>query len=309
MDLRQILILFLTFLFLPQALASGPLEPAIAGNNQCLQAGLVDWGQWPEEYKKYNRNWAWLDKGYLVTMADCSQSDQQDWQVDETEISGSGGRLAVMRYGKKFVPVVSHYKFRNKFRKKLLPLRLDQGRLVFRFRKKDFCLIADGGAKFSAHPLDECLSTPDLSAASRWMFDLPPDPGEAGLVGLDGIDSDQDGVRDDVQRFIEVEMPVSEVIRKAIRELAVISQKELTNAYNKEMVLAMGAESEAAVDCFLYRTDGDPENNLERLQARLFNTLERLKAWSKVNSYFSGMTFTVPDDLEAQCDFDVEAKK
>ncbi|MGI9277770.1 MAG: hypothetical protein ACR2PT_23340, partial [Endozoicomonas sp.] len=267
-----------------------------------------DWGQWPEEYKKYNRKWAWLDKGYLVTLADCSQNDQQDWHVDETEVSGSGGRLAVMRYGKKFVPVVSHDKFRNKFRKKLRPLRLDQGRLVFRFRKKDFCLIADGGAKFSAHPLDECLSTPDLSAASRWMFDLPPDPGEAGLIGLDGIDSDQDGVRDDVQRFIEVETYDSEKTRKAATQLVVAMQTKLSNAYNKELVLQLQPASFAASDCLFYVTDGNSRTYRKRLEAQTYNTVERLHAWNKINSYFSGMTFTLANDLESQCNFDAVIK-
>jgi hypothetical protein len=33
---------------------------------------------------------------------------------------------------------------------------------------------------------------------------LPPDPGEAGLAILAGIDSDEDGVRDDVQRLLAV---------------------------------------------------------------------------------------------------------
>jgi hypothetical protein len=31
---------------------------------------------------------------------------------------------------------------------------------------------------------------------------VPPDPGEAGKQTLEGIDSDNDGVHDDVQRWI-----------------------------------------------------------------------------------------------------------
>jgi len=31
---------------------------------------------------------------------------------------------------------------------------------------------------------------------------LPPNPGEAGKATLQGIDSDNDGVRDDIQRYI-----------------------------------------------------------------------------------------------------------
>jgi hypothetical protein len=39
---------------------------------------------------------------------------------------------------------------------------------------------------------------------------LPPDPGEAGKVTLAGIDSDNDGVRDDIQRYIALTYPNSE---------------------------------------------------------------------------------------------------
>ena len=35
---------------------------------------------------------------------------------------------------------------------------------------------------------------------------LPPDPGEEGKKTLQGIDSDNDGVRDDIQRYIALEV-------------------------------------------------------------------------------------------------------
>jgi hypothetical protein len=34
------------------------------------------------------------------------------------------------------------------------------------------------------------------------LANLPPDPGQAGKLTIDGIDVDKDGVRDDVQRWI-----------------------------------------------------------------------------------------------------------
>src|SRR5216683_231714 len=36
---------------------------------------------------------------------------------------------------------------------------------------------------------------------------LPPDPGAAGKATLQGIDSDGDGVRDDIQRYIALTYP------------------------------------------------------------------------------------------------------
>ena len=46
---------------------------------------------------------------------------------------------------------------------------------------------------------------------------LPPDPGEAGKATLEGIDSDQDGIRDDIQRYIALTYPDSQKTRAALR--------------------------------------------------------------------------------------------
>jgi hypothetical protein len=47
---------------------------------------------------------------------------------------------------------------------------------------------------------------------------LPPDPGEAGKATIEGIDSDQDGLRDDIQRYIALTYPDSEKTREALRQ-------------------------------------------------------------------------------------------
>ena len=297
MDWRQFFLVFLVLTVPRFATANGPLEPAEENNDRCLQAGLIDREHWPEDEKKYFGGWTRFKKGYLVVLAKCSQSDQQDWNVEGDVVAGFGGNLSVIRLGRKFVPVVS----RQIKRKHLRPVHFEQGRLVFMFRNKHYCLEGDGGLHFNAYPLEECLNSAELSKSSRWLFNLPPDPGEAGLAGLDGIDSDQDGIRDDVQRFIEVEILDSEVIRKAATQLAVAMQKKLSNAHNKEAVLQLQPESFAGSDCLFYVTGGNSRHYRKRLEAMTYNTEERLRAWNKINSYFSGMTFTLSDDLEAQC--------
>lgn len=49
---------------------------------------------------------------------------------------------------------------------------------------------------------------------------LPPDPGEAGKATLEGIDSDHDGLRDDVQREVFFLAPDSERLRMGLTQLA-----------------------------------------------------------------------------------------
>ena len=53
---------------------------------------------------------------------------------------------------------------------------------------------------------------------------VPPDPGEAGKATLEGIDSDNDGVRDDIQRYIVLTYPNSEKTRAGLTQLAVTYQ-------------------------------------------------------------------------------------
>jgi hypothetical protein len=55
---------------------------------------------------------------------------------------------------------------------------------------------------------------------------LPPDPGAAGNATLAGIDSDGDGVRDDVQRYIGLTYPQSAKERAALTQAAVALEDE-----------------------------------------------------------------------------------
>ena len=291
---------FMLMSFSGLSLASNTLEPAIEKNDQCLQAGLKNKEPKGGEYKTYFGGWTRFKKGGLITLAKCDQSDQQNWQVADDKVSGVDGELAVIRLGRKFVPIVS----RLERGKHLRQVRYEQGRLVFDFRNKAYCLIGRGGVRFTARLLEDCVNSTEPKA-SRWVYGLPPDPGEAGLVGLDGIDSDQDGVRDDVQRFIEVEEYDSEMTRKAVKKMAIVMQKELVNAYDKEIVLQLEPESSAALYC-LFHVTGKSRPYRKKLEAKAYNTVERLRAWNKINSHFSGMTFTLPDDLGAQCNFGVD---
>lgn len=63
-----------------------------------------------------------------------------------------------------------------------------------------------------------CLS---LSMACQKRGEgLLKDPGEAGKKTVEGIDSDKDGVRDDLQVWIESEFRKSELIQMAVKEMA-----------------------------------------------------------------------------------------
>jgi hypothetical protein len=64
---------------------------------------------------------------------------------------------------------------------------------------------------------------------------LPPDPGDAGKADLLGIDSDGNGVRDDIDRYIVFNHPDSARKREALTEVTKTVQSILTDAHNREV--------------------------------------------------------------------------
>ena len=302
MDLRRTLcrLGILCSFYLSPAFADGPLEP-VSMQGQCLQAGVFQKSNQTSEHKEWLSQWPSSRRGYLVTLTDCDQHPQQDWTHDDGQLSGIKGELAVMSFGQHVVPVVRSG--RSFFRTR--PLKLQQGRLVFMDKHdRPRCLMAKKRFRFTHAPLEQCKSDPELQAQSRWLFAMPPEPGEEGLVGLAGIDADQDGVRDDVQRLIAqtLQDEPAEVV-EAINKMATLKQKELTHAYDEQYILDLLPEYLAAIRCYIYRTNSDPHRYGKRINAQFYNTIERLKALNKVNSYYGGMVITTPEDREAQCHF------
>ena len=64
--------------------------------------------------------------------------------------------------------------------------------------------------------------------------DLPPDPGEAGQKAVEGIDSDQNGLHDDIDRFIASNDPNPAKIRAALRQYAKVTQSMMLASEDKE---------------------------------------------------------------------------
>jgi len=139
---------------------------------------------------------------------------------------------------------------------------------------------------------------------------LPPDPGAAGKATLAGIDSDNDGVRDDVQRWIALTYPNSQKTRAALRQDAKAMQVIILNASNPAIARANSIAEGRASDCirFVRRqvlgtivTDTYQINR--EMEAVFLNTAARSRAWLQADHYLSGMMFNVPIDLSASCNF------
>lgn len=276
---------------------AGSLESAAQEEGICLQEGSKERDQWSQNIKK-KFNWLpHFSSGRMVYSRSCDQSRLQDWEVDEDEVVSLEGRtLNVFRWRKQFYPVASERKFGV-----LYPVQYLQQRLSFEFRNSRYCLVLNKNKRFESLSWEQCLQ----SVETRWLFDLPPDPGEDGLIGLAGIDSNQDGVRDDIERFIERTLTDSEQEKKAARQLAEVSQKKLENAYDREKIIELDDESGSAVLCLLHIMGRDATAFRHKMKAKIYNTSERIEAWNKMNSHLSGLPYTLPEDFASQCDFAV----
>jgi hypothetical protein len=110
---------------------------------------------------------------------------------------------------------------------------------------------------------------------------LPPDPGDAGKQTLEGIDSDHDGVRDDVQRYIALKYQSSMTKQAALTQYAIALQPSSQQSSNA-IDAAVDAQV-AAVSCIAYVfRDDDWLSVSEDLRAHMLNTMTRLRSYADI---------------------------
>lgn len=138
---------------------------------------------------------------------------------------------------------------------------------------------------------------------------VPPDPGESGNATLEGIDSDADGIRDDVQRWIVLNYYASKATQLALSQHTEAYQLLLAAADSSETSLAQVSALLRAVDCLYYVRSTDSHEVGSSLKAVVLNTELRSVTWVKANKHLSGQVFPlIPEGQEKfQCDFDPDA--
>jgi hypothetical protein len=123
---------------------------------------------------------------------------------------------------------------------------------------------------------------------------LPPDPGMAGMLTLEGIDSDKDSVRDDVQRYIALTY-TDNSMRIALTNAAKAELVMVDNSDNADQVITQANLLNCRIECVYAH---DPENAtkiLSGLRSRIVNTELRFRSYAKANANLSGQTFYAND--------------
>jgi hypothetical protein len=136
---------------------------------------------------------------------------------------------------------------------------------------------------------------------------LPPDPGEAGKTTLAGIDSDGDGVRDDVERSIIFSAPESARHREALKQQAIAIQRSILSQTYDQSYQSFIARMRA-IDCLSF-VGKLADNQWKGILALMLNTKARLQANELSKSQVNGQVFHVLDldQKYAACGFDAES--
>jgi hypothetical protein len=145
-----------------------------------------------------------------------------------------------------------------------------------------------------------------LAANIAYAENLPPDPGEAGKVTLAGIDSDNDGVRDDVQRWIALMYPNSQKTREALTQDTKAMQKILFDAVDPVKSHKNAIQENRAIECLAY-IRYDFAHILSEHKAIVLNTNLRSKTWLQADKHLSGSVFNLLPDPKTGCSFNPDA--
>lgn len=135
---------------------------------------------------------------------------------------------------------------------------------------------------------------------------LPPDPGADGMATLGGIDADGDGIRDDVQRWIVLTHPESEVTREALKQRVLNLQEAVLSADDQALSIEIAQRAGRAVECLFYVRPEVATYLLTMSKAEVLNTPERSLAFIRHNEQVSGELFEQKhlSDWRSSCAFD-----
>ena len=140
-------------------------------------------------------------------------------------------------------------------------------------------------------------------------YKLPPEPDETlNNSTLLGIDSNNNGVRDDVERKI-INKYKAEPIKVEVQMAdALIQQETLDNPIGN--AIEIQKKNSRITDCVIYLLHQNIEftNRVKFIENTTYNTKQRVKAYLQYNQALSGGVYGGPrSNYNAQaCDFDVE---
>ncbi|MFY9826890.1 MAG: FG-GAP-like repeat-containing protein [Thermoanaerobaculia bacterium] len=159
-----------------------------------------------------------------------------------------------------------------------------------------------GTVKTYSNPQGHLASIADTAAFTPGGV-LPPDPGPAGKLTLGGIDSDLDGVRDDLQRYIALTYGASPPTVDALRRTAKVIQGSILDSASSNASINHATDFARAIECLQSIRPTDANAVQEALVAEALNTEARGLAYLAFNDQLGGSSFPLspPNQWAASC--------
>ncbi len=120
---------------------------------------------------------------------------------------------------------------------------------------------------------------------------------------ISGPDLDGDGVRDDINRWIDSQSFTEQQKKAVIQKARTMQQTLLVDSANKAAARAIAERNFAAIDCVWAAFEAKspiPSELTSRLEAMTANTRERAQRYIQYNAALGGMAFDMPS--EPNCD-------
>ncbi len=139
---------------------------------------------------------------------------------------------------------------------------------------------------------------------------LPTDPGEEGKLTIAGIDSDNDGLRDDVQRWIALNSSNSTVTTAVLSQFGKAEQAGITAVEINDDIVAEESTKKAwdAVICESYlKQNAELLLSTDDLLMVFLNTRERIQMYNKYLSIHASVVDFPQDENgeRSRCDFEL----
>lgn len=157
-----------------------------------------------------------------------------------------------------------------------------------------YTFLGEGKWSISLTVIDEFGAVSFATEEKSVIIDtLPPEPGEDGKLTLEGIDSDGDGVRDDVERYIASLPLTSDQKREFLNYGRTIHQGISTAEHRDESITNTFLEIDNKYCLESYMTPEKLDTYSKRLLIKTYNTKDRIIAWVKAKSNFAGQIVTI----------------
>ena len=145
------------------------------------------------------------------------------------------------------------------------------------------------------------LGDTNLYSKNLYVYESEvPDPGDVNSDTLEGVDFDNDGIRDDVQRWINYEAKDNLETKSILRKLAEKYQYQIINHTNKEISKDSEAQKDKIVTCLLGKVNNDEiVTYYQKIFQYLYTSTEiRSKSSSLVQGNLAGFSSAVPPEVQ-----------